>query len=67
MLKVGFSENKGAAAFGHLHAINRQKAVGVDRGRLAQAGTVEHRGPEQTVEVDDILTNEVIELGVTAR
>jgi hypothetical protein len=33
----------------------------------AQAGRVQHRGPEQAVEIDDVLADEVVELGVAAR
>ncbi|MNQ13942.1 hypothetical protein D3C85_268700 [compost metagenome] len=35
----------------------------VDRGRLAQARAFEHGRPEQGVEVDDVLADEVVQLG----
>src|SRR5699024_4864788 len=31
--------------------------------RQAQLGAIEHGGPEQTVEVNDVLTNKVVQLG----
>ncbi len=34
-----------------------------DGGGLAETGTFEHGGPEQGVEVDDVLADEVVQLG----
>ncbi len=38
--------------------------MAVDAGRGAHAGTFQHRRPEQGVEVNDVLADEVIDLGV---
>ncbi len=63
VLQVGAGLDEGATGLGHLLAIDRQVAVDVDAGRLAIAGAFEHGGPEQGVEVDDVLADEVIQLG----
>ena len=39
------------------------KAVGMDRGRSPHAGALEHRGPEQRVKIQDVLADEVVQLG----
>ena len=46
------------------YAIDRKEAVRVDTGGLAETGTVQHRRPEQRMEIDDVLANEVIQLGI---
>ena len=53
-----------AARLGHLLAVQRQVAVHVQPGRPLEARDLEHRGPEQRVEVDDVLPDEVADLGV---
>ena len=63
VVQVGARLDKGAAGFRHLLAVDGQVAVDVDRGWLAVAGAFEHGGPEQGVEVDDVLTDEVVQLG----
>ncbi len=35
-------------------------------GRRAETGVLQHRGPEQRVEIQDILADEVIQLGSRA-
>src|SRR6185437_8873948 len=56
----------GAAGFGHLLAVHGQVAVNVDviRHFVGRAGELEHRRPEQRVEVDDVLADEMNLLSV---
>src|SRR5690606_29018207 len=42
---------------------DRQKAVGPNRARPAEPGAVQHGRPEQGVEVEDVLADEVVHLG----
>ena len=58
--------NKGAARLGHLLAIDGQKAVRVDGRGQAEAGAAQHRRPEEGVEVENVLADEVIQLGLAA-
>ncbi len=67
MIQVGARHDEGAPGFGHLGAVHGDEAVAEDGGGLAQAGAVEHGRPEQTVEIDDVLADEVIQLGVGIR
>ena len=66
-LQVALGRDEGAAALGHLFPVHGQKAVGVDPGRGAVAGVLQHGGPEKGVEVEDVLADEVHQLGVAAR
>jgi len=66
VVQVGSGLDEGAARLGHLGAVDGQVAVHVDCSRLAEAGTFEHGRPEQGVEVDDVLADEVIQLGLGA-
>ena len=54
--------DESAPGFGHLLAVDGQKAVRMDAGRPSHAGGLEHRGPEQRVEVQDVLADEVVQL-----
>ena len=51
-----------AARLRHLLAVHRQEAVGMHGRRLAEARALEHRRPEQRVEVQDVLADEVVQL-----
>ena len=65
-LEITFRGDEGPAGLGHLLAVHRQKAVGIDRvGRLV-AGAIQHRRPEQGMKVKNILANEVNHLVVLA-
>ena len=64
MLKVGRGHDECAATFRHLGAVDGEEAVGENCAGLTQSSARQHRGPEQTVEVDDVLTYEVVELSV---
>ena len=64
MIQIGSGLDKGAAGLGHLGAVHGDKAMAVDSRWFAQTGTVQHGRPEQTVKIDDVLADKVIELGV---
>ena len=63
MIQIAAGIDKGAARLGHLLAIHRYKTMDTDFCGGAELGTLEHGGPEQGVEVDDIFTDKVIQLG----
>ena len=67
VVQIGARHDEGAAGFGHLGAVHGDEAVAKDGGGLAQAGAVQHGGPEKAVEVDDVLADKVIQLGVGIR
>ena len=54
----------GAARLGHLRARDGDEAVHIDVVRNLVAGELEHRRPEQGVEVDDVLADEMYLLGL---
>ena len=64
VLEIGARLDEGAARLGHLLAVHGQEAVREDRGRGAEARAAQHGRPEQGVEVDDVLADEVVQLGL---
>ena len=64
MVQPGAGLNKGAARFRHLRAVHRHIAVNEQVGRFAETAAFQHGRPEQAVEVDDIFTDEMVQLGV---
>ena len=60
---VGAGPDEGAPALRHLLAVHGEETVAEDRARHAEPGPVEARGPEQGVEVGDVLADEVVDLG----
>ena len=54
--------NERASALRHLLSVDRQMAVHEHAGRCAVAGAGQHRGPEQRVEVRNVLADEMVEL-----
>src|SRR5690606_3269115 len=56
-----------APALGHLFAADRDEAVHVQHVGDLAAGELQHRRPEQGVDVDDVLADEVHLLGVAGR
>jgi hypothetical protein len=62
-LEVAARGDERAARLRHLLAVDGDESVRVDPRRLAVARTLEHRRPEQCVEVDDVLADEVVDLG----
>ena len=55
--------DKGATGLGHLLAVDSQVAVNGNGGWFAVARAFKHCRPEQGVEVDDILADEMVQLG----
>ena len=63
MIQPGAGFNKGAARLGHLRAVHRHIAMNKQVGRLAEVAAFQHCWPEQAVEVNNIFTDEVVQLG----
>ena len=63
----GLGPDEGAARFGHFLAVDGEETVGEDGGRHAESRAVQHRRPEQGVEIGDVLADEVIQLGGALR
>ena len=53
-----------ALALRHLLAVDGEEAVDVDFRRQVVAGRLQHAGPEQRVEVRDVLADEVVNLAI---
>ena len=66
MVQIGTGIDKGAAGFGHLLAIDGEKTVHAYLIGRAKAGAAEHGGPEQGVEVDDVLADKMVQLAACA-
>src|SRR5690606_24654220 len=66
-VEVGARHHERAARLAHLRAVHHQVAVHVQPVGQAQAVVAEHRRPEQAVEVDDVLADEVAQLGLRTR
>src|SRR5574343_717328 len=63
LLQVAFSSDERATRFRHLGTIHREEAMGTDAGRYSEAAFMEHGGPEQGMEVENILADEVNQFG----
>ena len=63
MIQPGAGFNKGAARLGHLRTVHCHIAVNKQVGRLAEVAAFQHCRPEQAVEVNNIFTDEVVQLG----
>ncbi len=63
MVQPGARLDEGAARLGHLLAVDGEEAVRMDGGGHAEAAAGQHGGPEQGVEIDDVLADEVVQLG----
>ena len=63
MLEVGARLDEGATRLRHLGAVDREETVCVDTARFAETRTMQHRRPEQRMEIDDVLANEMVQLG----
>src|SRR4051812_234035 len=64
MLEVSARTNERALALRHLLAVDGEKSVDVNLSRQAVAGGLEHAGPEQRVEIGDVLADEVVDLAI---
>ena len=69
VVQVGARGDERPAALAHLLAVHGEEAVDEHLARPLVAGGVEHRGPEEAVEADDVLADEVVALrgGVAPR
>jgi len=63
-IEIALGGDEGAARFRHLGAVDRKKAVREDFGRRPVAGVLQFGRPEQRVEVEDVLADEMVELGL---
>src|SRR5690606_3865209 len=59
VFQVGTGHDEGATRLGHLLAVDGQETVDVDPARGAETGAVQDGRPEQAVEADDVLADEV--------
>ena len=64
MRQISGCLNKGTAGLGHFRAVHRDKTVHVDGTRCSEIRAAQHAGPEQAVEIDDVFTDEVIDLSL---
>ncbi len=63
MFQVGRGLDEGAFGLGHFPSIDGQESVDVHLVGQVEPGGLEHRGPEQGVEVGDVLSDEVVDFG----
>ena len=66
VVEVGATEDEGAPRLGHLLAVHREPTVDLDARGGGVPGGVEHGGPKQRVEVDDVLADDVDDLRLVA-
>ena len=66
MLQVALGSDESTARFRHLLAVDGEEAVREHLGRRAVAGVLQGCRPEQGVEIEDVLANEMVELGLAA-
>ena len=64
LVEIALRRDEGAAALAHLLSADSQIAVGEDAGRRAQASIFQRGWPEQRVKIQDVLADEMINLGV---
>ncbi len=67
LFEIARRGDESAARLRHLLPVHGEKAVCVDRARQAVAGKFQHRRPEQRVEIQDVLADEVHQLGFRIR
>ena len=59
MFGKGSGHDEGAPTLGHLLVIDCDKSMAENFGRCTKSCTVQHRRPEQSMEVRDVLADEV--------
>ena len=64
LVEVALRGDKGAARLGHLLAVDGQEAVSVDAARRPVARLLEHGRPEQGMEVEYVLADEMDHFGL---
>ena len=62
VVQIALGGDEGAAGFRHLEAVDGQESVAEHAGWRAKSGVCEFCGPEQGVEVEDVLADEVVQL-----
>jgi len=63
MVQISTRADESAARLRHFLAIDGEEAVHADAVGGAEAGALQHRRPEQCVEIDDVLADEMVEFG----
>ena len=66
VFQVRFGADERPLALGHLFAAHRQEPMDVDLGGQAESGHLQHAGPEQGVEIRDVLADEVVDFRLLA-
>ncbi len=66
MIEIGTRHDEGTARFRHLGTVDGKKAVCEYGAGNAIAAAVQHCRPEQGVEINDVLADKVVQLGVAA-
>ena len=64
MIQIGASLDKGSARFGHFATVDGHEPMHIHSSRSSEIGLMQHGRPKQAVEVDNILTNEMVNLRV---
>jgi len=64
MIEPGAGLDERPARLRHLGAVDGEIAVDVQRGGRAKAGAVQHGRPKQAVEIDDVLAQKMMQLGL---
>ena len=64
MVEICPRVDESALRLRHLLAVDGKKAVDEDLVRLLEAGDVEHPRPEEAVEPNDVLADEMVALGI---
>jgi hypothetical protein len=67
VLEVALRGHEGAARLRHLLAVHGQEPVRVHGRGLPEASALERRRPEQRVEIEDVLADEVVQLVAAVR
>ena len=63
MVQISARLNKGATGFGHFGTVNGDITMNKYVAWLAEVTAFQHGWPEQAMEVNDVFTDEVIQLG----
>src|SRR6266566_2269584 len=63
-LEIALSVDEGAARFRHLLAVDGKEAVDCKPRGRAVAGVLEHRRPEQSMEIENVFADEVVQFGL---
>ena len=64
MLEISRCLDESPFAFRHLLAIDRQESMNVDFAGQVESCRFQHAGPEQSVEVRNVFTDKMMNLGL---